>query len=62
MQKKKMVKLILVRVEYHGQVWYTTQEVTMGLTHERIPQGSLRQSYSNPKQAAGTEATERNHI
>lgn len=27
-------RLVLVKVEYHGQVWYITQEIiTMGKTH-----------------------------
>jgi hypothetical protein len=41
----KNVKEVLVKVEYHGQVWYTVQELTMGITHvETRKKSSLRDS------------------
>lgn len=28
------IREVLVKVEYHGQVWYTTKQVTMEQIHE----------------------------
>lgn len=39
--------VILVRKVYKDQVWFETQEVTMGLTHVR--QNQLRQGDENPR-------------
>jgi hypothetical protein len=47
---------VLVKVEYHGQVWYIVQKVTMGSTH--VETNRLRESYVNLRQTSRKEDVE----
>lgn len=54
-----MITKVLVRVEYHGQVWYEVKEVTMGQTHER---NILRESYGYSRNASKGHVQETDNL
>ncbi len=60
-------KKILVKIEYHGQVWYEVQEhnltklryLTMGQTHARV---IIQESNIHPRQDVGRQVQERDNL
>lgn len=50
-----MPKEVLVKIEYHGQVWYITQEATMGTTHAKRNLSRQMDDRSHPQQVDGRQ-------